>query len=127
MEEGERPQAGEGGDLRGDQKRRGGSKASKHNRVRACCAHGNRLAETTYTVGHSQNGIQAVMKPAASLLPVPCNSLPAPPHLLLQLEHAIEERLGRWRAAWHVEVNGDDAVTTSDDRVRVVVVSACVE
>ncbi len=46
--------------------------------------------------------------------------------LLLELEHPVEERLGRWRTPRDVDVDGHDAVAAAHDRVRVVVVAAAV-
>mmetsp|Transcript_19324 Transcript_19324/g.76950 ORF Transcript_19324/g.76950 Transcript_19324/m.76950 type:complete len:263 (-) Transcript_19324:36-824(-) len=46
--------------------------------------------------------------------------------LFLELEQAVEERLGRRRAARDVDVDRDDAVDAAHDGVRVVVVSAAV-
>lgn len=60
------------------------------------------------------------------LLSVPKRGLPVPPDLSVQLQEAIEQRLGCRRASRHVQVNGNDPVTTPDDRVRVVVVSTSV-
>jgi hypothetical protein len=48
------------------------------------------------------------------------------PHLLLQLEDTVHERLSGGRAAGHVDVDGDDPVTAPCDRVAVVVVSTTV-
>lgn len=46
------------------------------------------------------------------------------PHLLLQLENAVHERLCSWGTSRYVNVNGYDPVATSCDRVAVVVVSS---
>jgi len=50
---------------------------------------------------------------------VPQDASPVPPHLSLQLEHAVEKSLGGGWASGNVNVDGHDSVTTSDDRVRV--------
>ena len=50
---------------------------------------------------------------------VPQNASPVPPHLSLQLEHSVEKGFGGGWASGNVDVDGDDSVTTSDDRVRV--------
>lgn len=48
------------------------------------------------------------------------------PHLLLQLENTVHERLARGRAARHVNIHRDDSVTSSCHRVAVMVVSSSV-
>ena len=48
------------------------------------------------------------------------------PHLLLELENSVHERLSSGRASRDVNVNGHDPVTSSCDRVAVVVVSSSV-
>lgn len=48
------------------------------------------------------------------------------PHLLLQLENAVHEGLGRGRAAGHVDIHRHDTVAAASDRVAVVVVAAAV-
>ena len=48
------------------------------------------------------------------------------PHLLLQLEDSVHERLGSGRASRHVDVYWYNPVTSSCDRVAVVVVSSSV-
>lgn len=45
-------------------------------------------------------------------------------HLLLQLEDAVHQRLARWGASGHVDVDGDDAVAPSSHAVAVVIVPA---
>lgn len=47
-------------------------------------------------------------------------------HLALELEDAVHEGLGGRGAAGDVDVDGDDAVASADDGVRVVVVAAAV-
>eukprot|EP00968_Pinguiococcus_pyrenoidosus_P004547 scaffold301_cov243-Pinguiococcus_pyrenoidosus.AAC.52 len=47
-------------------------------------------------------------------------------HLLLQLEHAVQQTFGSWRAARHVDVHGHDAVAPADHCVRVVIVATAV-
>ena len=59
-------------------------------------------------------------------VPVPHLRILHPLDLLLQLEDTVHERLGRGRAAGHVDVDGDDAVAAPDDGVGVVVVAAAV-
>src|SRR3979490_2411694 len=44
--------------------------------------------------------------------------------LLLQQQHAVEQRLRGRRAARHVDVDRDDAVAAAHDRVRIMVVAA---
>lgn len=47
-------------------------------------------------------------------------------HLLLQLQHTVHERLGcRWTSR-HVDINGDDAIAATDNRIGVMVVPASV-
>ena len=46
--------------------------------------------------------------------------------LLLQLQDAVEQRLGRRRAARHVDVDRHDAVAAAHHRVGIVVVAAAV-
>lgn len=60
------------------------------------------------------------------LLPVPHPRDLCLPHLPLQLEDAVHERLAGGRAAGDVDVDGDDAVAAADDAVAVVVVAAAV-
>jgi hypothetical protein len=61
-----------------------------------------------------------------ALLPVPHPSDLGMPHLLLQLEDTVHERLSGGWAARHVDIYGYNAVTTSCDRVAVVVVSSSI-
>jgi len=64
--------------------------------------------------------------------PFPC--LLAVPHLdrllsldlLLELENTVEKGLSSRRTARDVDVNGDNAIASTDDSVRVVVVAAAV-
>ena len=58
--------------------------------------------------------------------PVPHLGTLHPLDLLLELQDAVHERLGRGRAAGHVDVDGDDAVAAAHRRVGVVVVAAAV-
>lgn len=51
------------------------------------------------------------------LLSVPDDTLPAPAHLPLQLQHAVQQGLCCGWAAGNVQVNGHDTITTSYDRV----------
>lgn len=60
------------------------------------------------------------------LLPVPHARNPRLPHLPLQLEDTIHERLAGGRAPRHIDVNGDDAIAAAHDAVAVVVVAAAV-
>jgi hypothetical protein len=46
--------------------------------------------------------------------------------LFWQLDEPVQQRLGRRRAAGHVDVHGHDAVAAAHHRVRVVVVAAAV-
>ena len=48
------------------------------------------------------------------------------PHLLLQLENAVHERLSGGRASRYVDIDGHNPVASSCDRVAVVVVSSSV-
>ena len=63
---------------------------------------------------------------AAPLLAVPHLQGPVALNLLLQLQQAVEERLGRGRAAGHVNVDGHDPIAAAHHGVRVVVVAAAV-
>jgi len=64
--------------------------------------------------------------PKHTLLPVPHPGDLGMPHLLLQLEDSVHERLGSRRAAGYVDVYWHDPVASSCDRVAVVVVSSSV-
>ena len=46
--------------------------------------------------------------------------------LLLQQKHAVEQRLGRRRAAGHVDVDRHDAVAAAHHRIGIVVVAAAI-
>mmetsp|Transcript_17293 Transcript_17293/g.48720 ORF Transcript_17293/g.48720 Transcript_17293/m.48720 type:complete len:208 (-) Transcript_17293:193-816(-) len=46
--------------------------------------------------------------------------------LLLELQQSKEKCLGGWRTSWHVNIDWDDAVASSDHGVRVMVVPASV-
>src|SRR5262249_52944534 len=46
--------------------------------------------------------------------------------LLLELEHAVEERLGRGRASGDINVHGHDAIAAAHDAVGIVVIAAAV-
>src|SRR5262245_19928006 len=46
--------------------------------------------------------------------------------LLLQQEDAVEQRLGRWRAAGHVDIDRHDAIASAHDRIGVVVIAPAV-
>ena len=67
-----------------------------------------RLSPQNCTTGYIASG---------RLLPVPSDRLPSSPHLPLQLEHAVQQGLGSGWAAGYVEVDGDNTVTSSNDRV----------
>ena len=61
----------------------------------------------------------------------PLSSVPHPgdlgvPHLSLQLENTVHQRLTGRRATGNVDIDGHDAVAASDDAVAVVVVAATV-
>ena len=43
--------------------------------------------------------------------------------LVLQLQNAVDQRLGRGRTAGHIDIDRNDAVTAAHDRVAVVVVA----
>lgn len=60
------------------------------------------------------------------LLPVPHSCDLRMPHLLLQLENAVHERLGRWWTSWNINIYGHNPVATSCDRIAVVIISAAV-
>ena len=49
-----------------------------------------------------------------------------PLDFLLQLQDTVHESLGRGRASGHVDVDWDNTVAASDDRVGVVVIAAAV-
>lgn len=57
---------------------------------------------------------------------VPHSSNLGVPHLPLQLENTIHQRLGSRRATRHINVDRDDTVAATDDAVAVVVVAAAV-
>jgi hypothetical protein len=61
-----------------------------------------------------------------TLLPVPHPCDLGVPHLLLQLEDTVHQRLSRGGAARHVDVNRHNPVASSCDRVAVVVVTTTV-
>jgi hypothetical protein len=63
---------------------------------------------------------------ASTLLPVPHPCDLGMPHLLLQLEDAVHERLSGGRASRDVDVDGHNPVASSCDRVAVVVVASSV-
>src|SRR5689334_3999920 len=46
--------------------------------------------------------------------------------LLLQQHHAVEQRLGRGRAAGHIDVDRHDAVASAHDRIGIMIVAAAV-
>src|SRR5260221_13807562 len=46
--------------------------------------------------------------------------------LLLQHQHAVEQRLGRGRAARHVDVDRHDAVAAAHYRIGIVVIAAAI-
>src|SRR5947199_9611628 len=48
------------------------------------------------------------------------------PDLVLELEDPVEQRFGRRRATWHVNVDGHDAIASTHDRVGVMVVTTAV-
>jgi len=64
--------------------------------------------------------------PLPKSLAIPNHTLPTPPHLTLQLQHAVQQSLCRRWAPRHVNVDGNDAVTAPHDRVRIMVVSTSV-
>src|SRR4029077_19302476 len=45
---------------------------------------------------------------------------------LLQLQNAVEQRLGGRRAARHVDVHRHDAIATAHHRIRIVIVPAAI-
>lgn len=47
-------------------------------------------------------------------------------HLLLQLEDAIHECLGGWRAAWNIHINRNNSVATPNNRIGIMVVATTV-
>lgn len=61
-----------------------------------------------------------------SLLSVPQSRDSSLHHLLLQLEHTIHQGLGSWWAPWHVNINWNQSVTSSNNRVRIMVVATTV-
>ena len=46
--------------------------------------------------------------------------------LLLQLEDSVHESLGRGWASGHVNVNGDNAITTSHYRIRIMIITSTI-
>jgi hypothetical protein len=65
-------------------------------------------------------------RPSSRLLPVPHLQRLHALDLLLQLQHTVQQRLRRWRAAGHININGNNTITASHHRIRVVVVAAAV-
>lgn len=57
---------------------------------------------------------------------VPECGLSVSAHLPLQLEHTVKERLCCWWAAWDVDIHGHYTITSTNDGIRVVVVSTSV-
>ena len=47
-------------------------------------------------------------------------------NLLLQHQQAVEQRLGRRRAAWHIDVHRDHAIAAAHHRIGIVVVAAAI-
>jgi hypothetical protein len=72
---------------------------------------------TTANIRHNQSN---------SLLPVPHPGNLGVPHLLLQLEDTVHQRLGCGWASRNVNVDRYDPVASSGDRVAVVVVTTSV-
>lgn len=76
---------------------------------------------------HAMNKLQFRPTPSTNrLLPVPhpCNL--RMPHLLLQLEHTIHERLSCWRTSRNVNINWNNSITSSCNTVTVVVISTTI-
>src|SRR5262249_12778639 len=61
----------------------------------------------------------------SSLMSSPLDG-PDAPDLLLQQQHAVQQRLGRGRTARDIDVHRHDAVTAAHNGIRVVVVAAAV-
>lgn len=47
-------------------------------------------------------------------------------HLPLQLENTVHQRLARGRASGHVDVDGDDSVTSANHTVAIVIVASSI-
>lgn len=48
------------------------------------------------------------------------------PHLLLQLEDAVHERLRRWRAPGHIDIHRHDPIASSRHRIAVMIVATAI-
>ena len=46
--------------------------------------------------------------------------------LLLQLQHAIEQGFGRWWTSRDINVDGDNAIASSDDGIGIVIVATAI-
>lgn len=57
---------------------------------------------------------------------IPEDAGPIPAHLALQLQHPVEQSLGRRWASRYVDIDRYDAVASTNDRIGVVVVAATV-
>src|SRR5690606_33328611 len=68
---------------------------------------------------------EARSRSASSLMSSPLDRA-GTANLLLQQQHAVEQRLSRRRAARYVDVDRHDAIAAAHDRIGIVVVAAAV-
>jgi len=60
------------------------------------------------------------------LLSVPKNTFPVSSHLTLQLQHPVQECFGCRRAPRNVNINRNNTITSSHDRIRVMIIPSSI-
>src|ERR1700754_1304166 len=86
---------------------------------------------STFTVSMSPKRAASRSTSEVSLVTLMCEALltrdrVGAADLLLQLQDAVDQRFGRRRATRHVDVDRNDAIATTHDRIGIVVVTTAV-